>query len=240
MTEPSLDSESDALQERLSFADRVALALPEADLRHRVAAFDIYDTAEDEPRPDVAPPPPAEHVPLVVHSQRPAYERAVPITRLPLRSQTNEITWSALADPSRLDVTRSDRHALLAALPTGTAGTSAELLMLAYNEEDAAGRLLAMRALMRVDAGRGRQVFIEALRAGTDEERAFAIDALVASGAREALIPAFSDRVEAVAAKAALAFVGTNVRDDYQHALRPYIDEARIEALLALLAGYLI
>jgi hypothetical protein len=196
--------------------------------------------------PIVEPTPsPADAVahllpPLVVRADRPFYERIVPLTRLPLRSQATSLTWFRLTVPASDLPTRAERHALLAELAQpGNDISCAEALMLAYREEDVEGRMLALRALLRVDAGRGRPIFMEALRAGTDGERALAIDALVALGARDALVPAFSDRVEAIAAKAALAFVGTNVACDYRRALEPYLEAPRVEALLALLSGFL-
>jgi len=82
-------------------------------------------------------------------------------------------------------------------------------------------------------------VITHVMRNGTDRERSLAVDGLAAAGCREALVPALNDRLDAVAAKAALAYVGTNRREDYRVALAPFVDEARVEALLALLAGYL-
>ncbi len=53
----------------------------------------------------------------------------------------------------------------------------------------------------------------------------------------DALPVAFRDRVEAIAARAVLAYVGAGDRETYRAALATHVDDARIVALLALLAG---
>jgi hypothetical protein len=170
---------------------------------------------------------------------RPRYERVAPLTRLPLRVQARHITWPELVDPALANDGRAARHALLARMAAESGGSRDAVLAAAYREEDAAGRLLALRALLTGGCGAGTTaIFEEALGVGTDEERALAVDALASCGAREPLERAFGDRVEAIAAKAALAYVGTSDADDYRRALAPHVDAARIEAILALLAGY--
>lgn len=210
------------------------------------AGAPVIDQVRERCAPEIAEPAASPATlaaqplpPLVVQAERPPYERMVPLTRLPLRSQATSLEWFRLTVPAADVMTRAERHALLAEFALAGSDGCVDALMLAYREEDVEGRMLAIRALLRIDASRGRPVFIEALRAGTDGERALAIDALVALGERDALVPAFSDRVEAIAAQAALAYVGTNVPADYRRALEPYIEAPRIEALLALLSGFL-
>ena len=175
--------------------------------------------------------------PLIVQSVRASIDRAVPITRLPLRPQSREITWfSPLAQPPKLSL--RDRHALLERLAEDRSRAGLELLTQAFHEEDARGRVLALLALAAHHAIEARGTFVAALHSGTDDERIVAVDALAGSNARDALPAAFSDRVDAIAARAALAYVGTNVREDYVRALESHVDLARIEAILALLAGF--
>ncbi len=176
--------------------------------------------------------------PIVVHPIRTQVERFVPITRLPLRPQSAAIEWPQhLANGTSLGV--DDRFALLRELVGGSPTPHVRtVLEQAYHEEGAEGRVLALRALVR---GRypARETFVDALHAGTDEERSLAVDALLGLGLDEDVIPAFSDRVEAIAAKAALGYVGTHAREDYRAVLERYVDGARCEAVLALLAGVL-
>jgi hypothetical protein len=102
-----------------------------------------------------------------------------------------------------------------------------------------AGRCAALRALRRIDATHSVDVFVQVLRTGSDSERSLAVDGLAAAGSRDALVPALNDPLDAIAAKAALAYVGSNSREDYRAALAPFVPVERIEALLALLGGYL-
>jgi len=113
------------------------------------------------------------------------------------------------------------------------------VLIAAYREEDAAGRALALRSLKFSASSDARAIFEEALRDGSDDERAAAVEALAFSGPRESLVAALSDGVDAIAARAALGYVGSRDRADYHLALGPFVDRARIDALLSLLAGYL-
>jgi len=62
---------------------------------------------------------------------------------------------------------------------------------------------------------------------------------LTLCGPRESLVTALSDGVDAIAARAALGYVGSRERADYHLALTPFVDSARIDGLLSLLAGYL-
>lgn len=146
----------------------------------------------------------AEAEPLVVHAVRAPIERIVPITRLPLRPQRSAIEWPQRLSGSSATLAVEDRHALLRELATRAAAPEwRDALDQAYREEGAEGRVLALRALLRghYDA---RDTFVDALHVGTDDERSLAVDALLGLELRDELIPAFSDRVEAIAAKAAL------------------------------------
>ncbi len=176
---------------------------------------------------------------IVVSAVRPALERVVPLTRLPLRPQTNALTWPPKLEGRTGDCAASpgQRHAILERLLERPASLRFNVIELAYREEDATGRALALRVIARHFAPDGDALFREALRHGSDEERSIAIDALAASGLRDALTVAFDDRLEALAAKAALAFVGTFVKEDYRTQLAPFTEPARIEAILKLLAG---
>ena len=165
-------------------------------------------------------------------------DRIVPITRLPLRPQTLDVTWPHELDPPRLASSRDDRYALLKTLARNPDDAIARILESAFRQEDAQGRLLALRALSRTTATqRSRTTFLEALKMGTDDERAMAVDALVTHGACGDLAAACNDRVDAIAAQAALAFVASDRRADYRVALSPFVDPARIDTILILLAG---
>jgi hypothetical protein len=176
---------------------------------------------------------------VVASAQNYRGERIIPLTRLPLRPQGFAITWTAALaefEVSRAP-SREQRHGVLERLVREPASVSSDIIARAYHEEDGEGRAIALRVLLRNFPEAGRLAFIEALRIGSDEERAIAVDGLTAIGAREELTPAFADRVDAIAAKAALAYVGTFTRADYANALSAYIDRARIDTILHLLAG---
>ena len=176
---------------------------------------------------------------IIVAAVGSSIERMAPLTRLPLRSQAAEISWPAACD-ARLAGTsqsRADRHYLLEALIREIGSVASSVIESAYLQEDANGRALALRIFTRHFAADGRNSFVNALHSGSDEERSIAIDGLATLRARDALTAGFNDRLDALAAKAALAYVGTLVRDDYRVQLAPYVDEARIESILKLLAG---
>ena len=166
-------------------------------------------------------------------------ERAVPITRLPLRPQGLDITWpSQIPDIERGgSLSRVERHRLLERFVRHPGNVSSDTIARAYREEEGNGRTIALRVLLRNFPHAGRASFIEALRVGSDEERAVAVDGLTAIGARDELTPAFSDRVDAIAAKAALSYVGTFDRAHYREQLSEFIDGTQIDAILRLLAG---
>ena len=167
---------------------------------------------------------------------RTAVERAVPLTRMPLRPQGEAVTWPRSVAERALD-SRSERHAFLRGALEEPHEPLDAVLIAAYHEEDPAGRLLALRALHRGEFPSAREALIDALNVGSDEERAFAVDALLEAGAVDDVTPAFSDRLEAIAARAALGYVGRAARPAYVAALDPFVDQPRIDAILALLAG---
>jgi hypothetical protein len=189
---------------------------------------------------------PAEFVPsATLRALRGRVGRSVPLTRLPLRSRARTVTWPSLlldagnAAAAARAKTDDARLNVLAELAGGEAAAPESVFIAAYREEDEPGRLLALRALAHFRSARVRAICEEALRVGQAAERAAAVDALTAAGARESLSVALRDPVDAIAARAALAFVATREPADYRLALEPYVDPVRIDALLALLAGYL-
>jgi hypothetical protein len=157
-----------------------------------------------------------------------------------LRRAQAPIQWPLELPIPQIAASRADRHAALARL-VGNADASYErALRAAYEQEDLAGRMIALQALEHVRGDVSRDVLVDAVRRGTDEERVVAVDALASRGDREPLIEALSDRVDAIAARAALGLVGTNVRADFERVLAPHVDRARLDALLALLAPALL
>ena len=168
-----------------------------------------------------------------------SYERIVPLTRLPLRSRTSAITWFVTPPDADAQSASRQRLELLERYGRGAASADAETLLRAHREEETEGRIHALRALAKYHATSGIAAFDDALRTGTDDERAIAIDGLVAAGARERVRALLHDRVDAIAAKAAIAYVGSNRRVDFTAALRPLLDDGRVATLLALLAGYI-
>ena len=176
--------------------------------------------------------------PLVIHRRAATAERIVPLTRLPLRPQSMAIVWPRLAGREH-ELGVEERHALLRDMATRPPAIHLQAaLEQAYREEGTEGRILVLRGLIR---GRydARDTFIDALRTGTDDERWLAVDALLALGLRDPLVTAFSDRVEAIAAKAALGCAGSNRREDCHAVLAAHVDNVRCDALLSLLAGVL-
>jgi hypothetical protein len=167
---------------------------------------------------------------------RTTVERAVPLTRMPLRPQGDAITWSRSIPGCALD-SRSERHAYLRDALEEPSETLDAMLVAAYREEDPTGRILALRALHRGAFPSAHAALIDALNVGSDEERVFAVDALLEAGAGNDVTPAFSDRLEAIAARAALGYVGHATRSAYAEVLNPFVDQSRIDAILALLAG---
>jgi len=230
-----VEDATDGLIER-SFASELGLLVP-GEAGEMVAPVASAEPVETAKTVDESQYTSGATEPTVVRPIRGAYERAVPLTRTPLRHMACAITWPNLIELSAGSASRSERHALLKRLDHESCPLLEAVLLTAYAEEDADGRVLALRSLLRHRCAGAREVFVDALCVGSDDERSFAVDALVAIGDRDALPPALSDRVEAIAARAAFAYVGSYSRADYAAALEPFIDRARIEAIMALLAG---
>jgi hypothetical protein len=167
-------------------------------------------------------------------------DRVVPLTRRRLRRQSVSIEWPSLIDPSRTACGSEERAALLRSIDSLAQGDVRERVLLeALDEEAGELRLVALRSLAQSPPAAGARAFAEILVHGADEERALAIDALLAIEQREALVPAFGDRVDAIAAKAVFAYVGSRRRADYVDLLATRFERPRSEAILALLAGAL-
>jgi hypothetical protein len=177
----------------------------------------------------------------VLTSRVSAFRRTQPpLTRLPLRPLQPKPAWSLLVSASYEDWSEAQRHEFLRACIRDPAAADEAILSRAYREENAAGRVLALKALAHARGENSREVFLEALRRGGDDERALAIDALAERGERGALIEALSDRVEAIAARAALAYLPGRSRAEYEVELTPFVDRARLDAILGLLAGVIL
>jgi hypothetical protein len=176
---------------------------------------------------------------LVVHANdRIAFGRSrPPLTRLPLRSVHVDVTWPReLPEPHRT-WSAEERHRFLQACARGAEPIFATALQEAWREEIGAGRLLALRALARASIAESNDVFVDALTRGTDDERAFAVDVFADRGDAARLVDALSDRLDAIAARAALALVGNGTRADFESALCPHVERARLDAILGLLAA---
>lgn len=162
-----------------------------------------------------------------------------PLTRLRLRPDSGAITWPMHLPMPHLGLNDRERRAMLADLER-TAGPSHErALACAYREEDAIGRTVALRALARISTHGSFAILSDALNLGSDDERALAVDLLSCTDDRESLVPALQDRVDAIAARAALAYVRSNRRSEYEALLSPHVDKRRLETILALLGGIL-
>jgi hypothetical protein len=231
-----------------AFAEEVeraaATAPPVIDREDPLAASDrSYLTSTDvatancEAHPQEPSEENGERAPGVNFSERPHMQP--PLTRLPLRSQPSAVSWPLLLANQRKTLSEADRLELLTSftLP-GTTVPEAPLCS-AYREEGAAGRILALKALANANGEFALEVVREASRYGSDDERTIAIDVLANRGDREALAAALCDRVEAIAARAALGYVGSFERGDYERALGPLVSKGRLEAILTLLAGIL-
>ena len=165
-------------------------------------------------------------------------ERIVPITRRRLRAIAERISWPSLEDPTPAPPDPDERLKHLTAVLSDVNHVVPEaLLVLACRGEDGRARRLALARLARGPYQGCADTFVEALRSGDDEERSLAIDGLHRLGARDALASAFNDRVDALAAKAALAFVGSRRRLDFVAVLDRYVDPFRRDAILDCLAG---
>jgi hypothetical protein len=191
------------------------------------------ESASEPCRQDV-PPPGAYDLATAADVRRPV--RIAPLTRHPLRVRRRDIAWTSQLDPP-LENNLPARTGFLERAARIRMPALEPILVAAYHEENAANRLLVLRALLGARSNAAVEAFRDALSSGTDDERALAVDAIVASGHRELLTAALTDRVDAIAARAALAYVDSAARQDYKVALASYLDEHRIESILALLAG---
>jgi hypothetical protein len=224
-----------------SFADELSLLLPIAtppgERTEDGQPSLVADATATVPAAPAAPNIEA-HIPVDLRPPIARADRIVPLTRLPLRHQAKEIAWPATAAPPLSFANVDDRYAFLRACANDANAEHDALLAAAFREETPTGRALIMHALRRTPASPDAiDTFVDALATGSDEERAFAVDALSETGAREEVAHGLTDRIDAIAAKAALAYVGTTAREDYRSALAPFLEESRIETLLAMLAG---
>jgi hypothetical protein len=225
------------------------------DFERAVSSYALPDVIGDEPdahapqgvSPMAAPAPPsppvaAAGIPAVTASEPPKATIATgtpPLTRLPLRSLHEAVTWPASFAAGLEPWSEAKRHEFLRHSAGSDQPALVSALCLAYREENQAGRLLALRALRGRRDPSARELFVDALRRGTDDERATAVDALEVAGERDALVEALSDRVDAVAARAALAYVGLRPRADFERLLEPLVDGERRAAILGLLGAVL-
>lgn len=199
--------------------------------RERPACAAQTGAIESEPTADGGDRPP-------IHSARiRRSDRIVPITRRRLRQHV-PITWPTVLGDEAVTLTGPERLELLRVWSQRRDDArSGEALARAYLEEDLEGRLIALQALVAGRQSEGPSIFRDALRYGTEPERLLAIDGLERCGRHEELLAALHDRVEPIAAKAALAFARTRSRREFVERLERYVSPARIEAMLALLVG---
>jgi hypothetical protein len=162
-----------------------------------------------------------------------------PLTRLRLRPDAGAIAWPMHLPMPHLGATEAERRIILTDLEKTAEAVHERALTSAYREEDASGRMLALRALSRISTEGARAILADALTFGSDDERALAVDLLSTSEHRESLVSALHDRVDAIAARAALAYVRSNRRSEYEKLRSSGLDERRLETILALLGGIL-
>jgi hypothetical protein len=162
-----------------------------------------------------------------------------PLTRLRLRPDGGAITWPVHLPMPRLGTSETERRIILTDLEKTADAFHERALASAYREEGASGRMLVLRALSRISSPGAHAILTEALNLGSDDERALAVDLLSTAEHRESLVSALHDRVDAIAARAALAYVRSNRRSDYEMLLSTRLDERRLETILALLGGIL-
>jgi hypothetical protein len=205
--------------------------------RSYVTSTDVGTGNSEPPRSQEPSEENDERAPEANFPERPHMQP--PLTRLPLRSQPSAVSWPLLLPNPREMLSEADRLQLLSSFTFSGATVPEAPLCSAYREEGAAGRILALKALANANGEFAREVVREASRYGSDDERTIAIDVLANRGDREALAAALCDRVEAIAARAALGYVGSFERVDYERALEPLVSKGRLEAILALLAGIL-
>jgi hypothetical protein len=162
-----------------------------------------------------------------------------PLTRLRLRPDSGAISWPMHLPIPHLGMNDHERRDILAGLERTADASHERALARAYREEDALGRMMALRALSHISTQTSHAILTDALNLGSDDERALAVDLLSGSDDREALVFALQDRLDAIAARAALAYVRSNRRSDFERLLASHVDEPRLESILALLGGIL-
>ena len=234
-------SDDDGVHEERSFAEELAL-VDRVD-RDAGATTSVHDepNVRTEERVDVVDeeerlPEAAWNAP-VAPAARSARTWSVPLTRVPLRPERPAVTWPLALPIPHVGASRAVRHEILTRSIAADVTSHVDALCAAYDQEDAAGRLLALRAIERCPGEAARSTLVDALQHGSDDERVVAIDALASRNDRAPLIEALSDRVDAVAARAALAYVQSDVRADYDRLLGSILERSRIDALLIFLAG---
>lgn len=225
----------DAVIER-SFADELARLIAVRDAEPPA----VTTSAPEGALPEANDPEHETPVPIFATSSMQAdpAERIVPLTRLPLRFAAREIGWPASMSPPLHFDTDAERYAFLHHWAHHDPAGGDVLLARVFHEETTTGRKVALAAFNRECASAAAvDTFVAALTTGSDEERSLAIDALAEVGAHEEIARALNDRIDAIAAKAALTYVGTTARNDYRAALAPFLDDTRIDTVLELLAG---
>ena len=166
-------------------------------------------------------------------------QRVVPVTRRRLRQRGGSVGWPALVEPVQSDLSAAERCRILDdVIADEHAPGRAIVLVRAVREEEGALRLAALKALVTLRCADGLETFREVLSSGSDAERSLAIDGLAALGATEDLALALSDRLEPLAAKAALHMCPSRKRQELDALLQTNCDALRRDAILGLLAGY--
>ncbi len=166
-------------------------------------------------------------------------QRVVPVTRRRLRPRSGAVGWPAMVEPERTDFSPEERGRILhLVIGDGDAARRSAVLSRVVFEEDGDLRLTALKALVSQRDGTALDAFRDVLRSGSDAERSLAIDGLVALGATDDLVPALADRLELLAAKAALGLCATRRRADLLELMAPHVEVARREAVVALLSGF--
>jgi hypothetical protein len=229
-----------------SFADRLAsLVSDPAPSDGQSPPIEHESDVSEGDRSDLDGRPLATSMPDSKHTQAPqertllARDVPPPLTRLRLRPDSGAITWPKHLPMPHLGMGDGERRTILADLQRAADFSHERALTCAYREEDAIGRAMALRGLARVSTHGSQAVLADALKFGSDDERALAVDLLSRSDDRESLVPALNDRLDAIAARAALAYVGSNRRSDYENLLSPHVDERRLASILSLLGGIL-
>jgi len=204
-----------------------------------VSAIVTADRVETEP-PLGRPATRDDDRPAVEHAVtgRPRPNRAVPVTRLPLRPVVDTICWTERLVPPESDCSRDRRLVILRACADGPERRATAALIGAWFEERGELRTIALRALVKCEeTAETVSAFRDAIRNGTDDERAIAIDGLAASGLTREMEIALGDRVDAIVARALLALEPSRCREEHVRRLDRHLEPIRRDAILELLAG---